>query len=667
MNFARKNVRFVWVLLLAAVCMLLFAAPALAAEDPVEFSIEITPQSMTAPGDIQVSLRVANTSDQDMIDPVTLYDPAGNVVTGFGDGGSYILAAGSFRTWEGTWAVTQEQLNAGEFAYQVKYHIEDENGDLVEMSRMAVARVEFTGERAALEVTRTITPEVVRSGGTATVVYELYNAGNVDLNNVRVKENISRNAQTVKSLAPGEKQSLTFTSRIGNADITSSAEITYKAEGAADSTTQKIDEKVIPLAKPNLKITLSSPSTGVNIGEAATLVITFANEGNITYSNVTVKDEKQGEILTNLTIPANTTVTEEREFILTEPTTFKVSATLPDNTGNTNTLNAADELTIGVFDPEKSMLLSLNLTCDQETIHQTPADVHFTLTVTNNSNVKAEKIAITHGDTAITTIAELEPGASTVIERDARISQAGKFRFTASVKDSMQNTVTFDSNTLQITYAAPTAAPTEVAIVTVAPPVLVTAAPADAVLGQARSAFGTAALALGALFAVCAVLFLAGSGVRLYKAIRRKNAYDHFELAERRDYTEPAQDYDDEAGESAPEEEYREEPLDVEGLPHERMMHDPDEAPILRAPKAESMPEGDGEGGYRISRSEAETEAKPEETAPEKDEPAAEETPAKEEPVEETPAPETPDEEVAPAHRRRRAARRTRKVEDDEE
>ena len=135
MNFARKNVRFVWVLLLAAVCMLLFAAPALAAEDPIEFSIEITPQSMTAPGDIQVSLRVANTSDRDMIDPVTLYDPAGNVVTGFGDGGSYILAAGSFRTWEGTWKVTQEELNAGEFAYQVKYHIEDENGDLVEMSR----------------------------------------------------------------------------------------------------------------------------------------------------------------------------------------------------------------------------------------------------------------------------------------------------------------------------------------------------------------------------------------------------------------------------------------------------------------------------------------------------------------------------------------------------
>ena len=448
---------------------------------------------------MKVSLRVANTGSEDMKYPVELYDPAGNLVSSFGDGGTYLLKAGAFRTWEGNWDVTQAELDAGEFSYTLKYHLEDENGDLVEFSRQAVARVNFTGERVKLTVTRSISPEVVRSGSTATVTYELYNSGNVDLKDIRVKENISKNAQTVKELAAGEKQTLTFTSKIGNADLTSNASITYKAANGTKTYTEKVEDQTVTKASPNLKIELSSPSTGVNIGEAAKLVVTFTNAGNVSYSNVTVKDEKKGEILTNLSIPAGATVVEEKEFILMEPTTFKVTATLPDNTGETKSLNAANELTIGVFDPEKTLLLTLNLTCEQEAIHQVPADVRFHLTVTNNSNIKAEKISIYHGDTFIYTISALEPGASMTLTRDAKISQAGKFRFTAQVTDSLQNKVTFDSNTLQIAYAQITPAPTQVPVVTVAPPAQVTVAPVEPVLTQAKDVLLTVAAVLGVL------------------------------------------------------------------------------------------------------------------------------------------------------------------------
>lgn len=663
--FAHKLMRPLGVFLLLLALVLAGGVSALAAEsDPIEFTIQVSPESLTEPGEVKVSLRAANTGTADMIDPITLYDPAGKLVGSFGDGGSYLLAAGAFRTWEGTWNVTQDELDAGEFAYTLQYHLTGDDGELVEIKRQAVGRVAFTGERVKLTVTRSISPEVVRGGGTATVTYELYNSGNVDLKEIRVKENISKTAQTVQKLAAGEKQTLTFTSKMGNADLTSSASITYKAANATKTYTEKMDEKTITRAKPDLKIELSSPSAGVNIGEAAKLVVTFTNAGNVAYSNVTVKDEKKGEILTNLSIPAGATVVEEKEFILMEPTTFKVTATLPDNTGETRTLNAANELTIGVFDPEKTLLLTLNLTCDQENIHQIPADVRFHLTVTNNSNIKADEISIYHGDTFIYTIASLEPGASMTLTRDATVSQAGKFRFTARVKDTMQNNVSFDSNTLQIAYAQLTPAPTKVPVVTIAPPVRVTVAPVDETLTQMKDTLLTVASVLGVLFAAAFVLFIASTVARIAKKARSKAAYDHLELAERRDYTEPAEEDDEDENEDDDEDEDkepedREETLDRPVLPHEKLVK-----PIVRneanedAPAPEDMPASDWEGGYRVSRVEPKEEKAAEEEIKVPESLKAEEAGEEEARAEEQPAEETP--------RRRRSTRRAQRTEDGE-
>ena len=581
MTFARKMMKFAGMLLTAA---LLFGlcCNALAVSDPVEFTIQVTPDSLTAPGDVQVSLRVANTGSTDMKDPVTLYDPAGNVVASFGDGGSYILSAGAFRTWEGTWKMTDEQLNAGEVVYTLKYHLEDDNGDLIAMNATASAPVAFTGERVNLSVNRTVSPEVVRSGKEVTVTYELYNSGNVDISDVRVKEAISRTAQKVDKLQAGEKKTLTFTAKLGNADLTSSATITFKAGDDKKTQTLDIAEQIIPKANPNLKIEIASPSTGVNIGEAARLQVTFTNAGNVSYSNVSVTDQNKGEIFTNLSIPAGATVTEEKEFILTEKTTFKVTATLPDNTGETKALSS-NELTVGVFDPEKTLLLTLNLTADQENVQKTPADVRFTLTVTNNSNIKAEDIAITHGETEITTIDALEAGESKTLVRDVRISQAGKFRFTASSKDTMNNVVSFDSNTLQVGYAPATAAPTVEVRPTVAPPRTVTPAPVDPVLYNTRNALMTVAGVLGALFGVAFLLFAVSTVMRLKNKNKSKKAYDHLELSEKRDYTEPAENADEEQAPVA------------------------EEAAVEVVP-VDEKPAGDDEGGYRFSREAAEEE-----------------------------------------------------------
>lgn len=542
MTFARKMIKFAGLLLMTA---LLFGmcTQAMAVTDPVEFTMQVTPDSLTAPGDVQVSLKVANAGDTDMKDPVTLFDPAGNVVASFGDGGSVILPAGAFKTWEGKWSVTEDQLNQGKVTYTLKYHLEDENGELVAINSTADALVKFTGEKADLTVKRTVTPEVVREGKVATVTYELYNNGNVVLRDIRVKDDIA-SAQTVKELLPGAKTTLTFTGKVGKTDLISKATISYKPGDAKKADTEEIGEMIIPRAKPGLEIEISSPTTGVNIGEAAKLQVTFTNSGNITYSNVKVTDVNKGEIFTNLSIPAGATVTEEKEFILTEKTTFKVTATLPDNTGETKTLTS-NELVMGVYDPQKQLILSLNLESDQETVEKTPTDVRFTLTVTNNSNIKAENVVITHGNQHIATISELGVGEIKKIVRDATISEAGIFRFTATAKDTMNNEVSFSSNDKKIQVARSAASSAAVPTNTPLPsppvrPTNVPVQPVDPVLNTAKEGAKWGILIVGGAFALLFLLFAVSTVMRIRNKSKSKAAYDHLELSERRDYTEPA-------------------------------------------------------------------------------------------------------------------------------
>ena len=617
MTFARNIFRFAGIALLLLTLIFAGNRSALAEEqDPVSVTIQASPASLTGPGEVTISLKVSNPTDTDMIAPVTLLDPAGAVVASFGDGGSYILKSGDSRTWEGKWSVTQAQLDAGAVSYTLQYHLLDDSGALVELSRQATARIQYEGEHANLTVTRVIDPPVVRSGNQASVTYELFNSGNVDLTDIRVQETISKTAKSVKTLAAGERTSITFTSRIGNADLKSSASITYKITGETKTQTYKVEEAVIAVAKPNLKLELSSDVEGVNVGETATLIVTFTNAGNVAYTDVSVKDATRGEILSGISIPAGATVTQKKEFALTEPATFKVTATLPDNTGETKQLTS-NELRIGVYDPEKQLLLTLNLTADQETVAQTPADVKFHLKVTNNSNITAEKIRITHGTAEIFTINSLASGASTVLDRDVRISQAGQFRFTATLKDSLNNEVTFESNTIRIAFAQPTAAPTTVPVVTVPPPELVTSAPVDPLLTQGRDVLRLATLGLAGLFGLALVLFSVSSLIRLNNRRKSKAAFDHLDLAERRDYTEPAEEEDDYSDEDEDYEDGDEEidapqpsrplpedeaPLDEESLlPHEKLLRSV-QSEAAAAPDREDMPRVEGDGGYRISR-----------------------------------------------------------------
>jgi len=595
MLFALKTKKRFALLLAALAVLMLFALPALA-EEPLSFSLSVEPASLTEPGPVTVSIRVVNNSGADLTEPVSLQDPDGKVVTTFGDGGQALIKQGDFVSAQQTYNVTQEQLNDGKLTYTLSYNQVDENGSVVVQTLAKNAEIAYTGTNVDLTVNRTIDPEVVRSGKTVTVQYELYNSGNVDIKNIRVRENssISGAAQTIASLAPGERKAIQFTATMGNSNLTSAGKITYTADNASRSLS--VPSVTIPKATPGLDLTeiLSADKTAITNGETVTVTLTIKNNGNITYSNITVTDATYGELFTNLTLGPGETLVREKQFTLPETTTFKYTVTLPDNTGTTNTVTS-NEIKVSVYDPSQVLMLNLMAEADSSTIASTPADVNFTLTVTNNSSFEAKSITLLHGNTRIYTIEKLAPSESASITRQFSISQAGKFRFTASAKDALDNTVTFDSNELTISYAPPTEAPTMAPILTPAPLVTVTPAPIEVlepVTLQTSRVLRIAAIVLGVLFAASFALFAISTVARARRRNSSKNAFDHMELAGKRDYTEPAR---------YPVNDTAEEPAEPAPVAESDM---PSDEILKEAPNAPASANTDN-GAYHLTREES--------------------------------------------------------------
>ena len=563
-----------------------------------------------------------------MTDPVTLYDPSGNVMTAFGDGGSKVLKAEQPYSWSGTYTVSQEELESGRLTFSVRCHMTDDDGTVREFSQQADILLTYAGEHARLGVYRTVTPEVCRQGKQVSVTYELVNTGNVELTGIKVAEKLNGRSQNVDHLSPGGSQKVTFTANMGTNDMMCGATITYKVSGESGLKTETVPELVIPLARPDLQMTLEAVDSGINIGEAATLKLTFVNNGNITYNGVTVRDEKRGEVMSGLEIPAETTVEFTKEFVLTEPSTFKFTALLPDNTGETREMTS-QPVSVQVFDPDNDLILTLDLSSATTTVYEFPAVLRFTLNVTNNGDSAVKNVKITHGSVHIRDISLLEAGQTVKIECDVEIKQEGQFRFTASAKDNLNNNRTFQSNVIRISYTAPTVKPTDVPVPTVAP--LVTEGPVsdadlDPMVVKGRDITRLLAYVFAGLLAVALILLIAAAVMRKRTRKRSENAYDHLDLAARRDYgrdpdeADEDEDEGDDGGEetrtvSAGREEVTEEdvrrPVSVRAIPNDPLEEDapePEVAPedadqaVERMEEAERVIQDDDDSTFRVSR-----------------------------------------------------------------
>ncbi len=105
--------------LLAMLMMLCTACTGeLAVIEPLDMRVYLSQTEFTGPQEAAVSITVYNHSDEDRPGPLALYDPNGEMIEEFG---TPTLKAGERLEWTGTWFVTQEQIDAGEVRFGVRY------------------------------------------------------------------------------------------------------------------------------------------------------------------------------------------------------------------------------------------------------------------------------------------------------------------------------------------------------------------------------------------------------------------------------------------------------------------------------------------------------------------------------------------------------------------
>ena len=85
-------------------------------------SMELDKTRLAEGETVSVTITVTSDSDGTMPSPVTLYDPAGHLIEGFG---SPVLKAHESKQWTGTWTVTPEQLKAQKITYFIRYSAYD--------------------------------------------------------------------------------------------------------------------------------------------------------------------------------------------------------------------------------------------------------------------------------------------------------------------------------------------------------------------------------------------------------------------------------------------------------------------------------------------------------------------------------------------------------------
>ena len=574
-------------LALLFIVILAFSTLASAATDPIVCTMEVTPSSLSEPGDVTITITVSNSGDTDMENPLTLFDPTSQVVTDFGEDGSVTLKAGEVKTWTGTWSVNQRTLENGQIVFFVKYTIVDEDGTSKSTSQPIRGEIVINDFVSKVSVTRTVVPETAYEGQTVNVIYDIVNEGNVSIMNLVLEESndiMSGELKIADELKAGETAQVKLPVVMGTKDLTSQGTLTYTIADGTEEQTYETDEKVITYGEPAVLVTLSSDAKGAMMNETVKLALEVANTGNIDYTDVRVTDPTLGDVFTNLTLPAGETLTLEKEISLTQTTDYQFEVLATDNSG-TEISFLSNVVSLIAVDPEQALNLTITLSSNKTEVYSTQEVVRFSATVTNTSEVDASNVTVYQANTEIATFDTIPAGETRTFSRDVTLSMAGQYQLSAEATDALENTLTFESNILQIAFLVPTPAPVtpDPSITATPEPTFVKATypkisdPDIGTLPKLLRTFFYPLMIVGfGLLVVALVILAIATRKRIANRKLSEQALDQLERSVHRDYTAPADEQEEKQTDLPPEEieediaptESQDEILSEDELPH---------------------------------------------------------------------------------------------------
>ena len=186
-------------------------------------------------------------------------------------------------------------------------------------------------EKPSLFVEKTAQPDedgVYNLGDEIHYVIKVTNNGNVTVNDITVKDELTGDEWQLDSLTPGESEEYHATYTVTEEDILAGSITNVATAEGTDPDEDPVDqegEETVPTDSADSHLTIHKATTsdpgedGVyDLGDTITYEIIAANDGNVTLNNVVVTDELTGDEWIIETLAPGVSETFEAEYVVTE-------------------------------------------------------------------------------------------------------------------------------------------------------------------------------------------------------------------------------------------------------------------------------------------------------------------------------------------------------------
>ena len=277
-------------------------------------------------------------------------------------------------------------------------------------------------EKPSLFVEKTAQPDedgVYNLGDEIHYVIKVTNNGNVTVNDITVKDELTGDEWQLDSLTPGESEEYHATYTVTEEDILAGSITNVATAEGTDPDEDPVDqegEETVPTDSADSHLTIHKATTSdpgddgaYDLGDTITYEIIAANDGNVTLNNVVVTDELTGDEWIIETLAPGASETFEAEYVVTE-----------EDIHNGSVVNEATATAEGPEEPvitpgeteDETNPENPSLTVDKSIVEEKDeyeiGDViEYEITVANNGNVTQNDVRVTDllqaaGDIVIT-------------------------------------------------------------------------------------------------------------------------------------------------------------------------------------------------------------------------------------------------------------------------
>lgn len=418
------------------------AAISAAAEQTTDLQIlgSISPSTLAAPGEVQLSLRIENSSGHSL-HALNLSTPDGQIIPVADD-----LEADSFIEITCTYPVSQDELDAG--AISCLLTGEDGNETFSDALSISILKEQIVPE---VEFLRRISNDSVAENDTATIVYLIRNTGNVAVHSIVVTDSLGEYVGEIESLDVNENVSL-INRAIITEDAVSAPTLEYSVGNEDENRyTARLDEATIRIAHSALGVSLTA-ARSVFSTDSSEVVLTLTNNGDADYHNIIIRDDLYGGVIAEgLSLLAEDAPLQiVKSYPLRETSRYRWRIQCSTSTGEfldfvTNEVDVA-------ADSSNDVLLTLTADVSKPRINR-KGYVTFTLSVSNLGSGIATNVQISEANKGnVTELVVVPCGEPTNVTVRYDIREDSEYTFSATYLDEngQQHTATAEPISVKI-------------------------------------------------------------------------------------------------------------------------------------------------------------------------------------------------------------------------